>query len=143
MKDIILISGGFDPVHSGHILLIKEAAKQGDVIVLLNSDFWLIQKKGKAFLPYNEREIIMSSIKNVIDVLAFDDSDKTCINGIKKAILKYPSRRIKFANGGDRNDKTTPETVFCNENNVKAIWGIGGNKKTNSSSLILKKWNDN
>ena len=143
MKDIILISGGFDPVHSGHILLIKDAAKQGDVIVLLNSDFWLIQKKGKAFLPYNEREIIMSSIKNVIDVVSFDDSDKTCINGIKKIILKYPSRKIKFANGGDRNDTTTPETAFCNENNIETIWGIGGNKKTNSSSLILKKWNEN
>jgi len=143
MKDIILISGGFDPVHSGHILLIKDAAKQGDVIVLLNSDFWLIQKKGKAFLPYNERAMIMSSIKNVIDVVSFDDSDKTCINGIKKIILKYPSRKIKFANGGDRNDTTTPETAFCNENNIETIWGIGGNKKTNSSSLILKKWNEN
>ena len=84
----------------------------------------------------------MSSIKGVIDVLSFDDSDKTCIDGIKKAILKFPFHKIKFANGGDRNDKTTPETIFCKQNNVETIWGIGGDEKTNSSSWILKKWND-
>ena len=143
MNNIVLVSGGFDPVHSGHIKLIKEASIHGDVVILLNSDQWLRKKEGKEFLPFNEREIIMSSLKNVIDVIAFDDSDSTCIKGIKKAISKYPNRILKFANGGDRNNKTTPETFFCNKNNVEAIWGIGGNKKSNSSSWILKKWNEN
>ena len=142
MRNIILVSGGFDPIHSGHIKLIKDASNYGEVVVLLNSDEWLIKKKGKEFLPYNEREIIMNSIKNVIDVISFNDSDKTCIDGIKKALLKYPNRSIKFANGGDRNDHTTPETVFCNQNNVEPIWGIGGDNKSNSSSWILKKWNE-
>ena len=87
MNDIVLVSGGFDPIHSGHLILIQEASKFGDVVVLLNSDKWLRNKKGREFLPYAEREIIMGSIKKVIDVISFDDSDKTCVNGIKKAII--------------------------------------------------------
>ena len=143
MNDIILVSGGFDPIHSGHIALIQEAAKLGDVVVLLNSDNWLREKKGKEFLPYKEREIIMNSIKTVIDVMSFDDFDKTCINGIKKALLKYPSHNVKFANGGDRNNTTTPnkETIFCTQNNVEILWSVGGKHKANSSSWILKRWN--
>ena len=142
MNDIILVSGGFDPIHSGHIYLIEDASKYGEVVVLLNSDAWLIQKKGKEFLPYKEREIIMNALKSVIDVIAFDDSDKTCIDGIRKAIAKYPSRKIKFANGGDRNNNTSPapEKVYCEQNKVKVLWGIGGDNKANSSSWILKKW---
>tara|TARA_B100001123_G_scaffold445395_2_gene596863 strand:- start:761 stop:1195 length:435 start_codon:yes stop_codon:yes gene_type:complete len=143
MNDIILVSGGFDPVHSGHIALINEASKFGDVVVLLNSDNWLRKKKGKEFLPYSEREIIMNAIKKVCDVISFEDSDRTCINGIKNAINKYPNRNIKFANGGDRNDNTTPETVFCEKNKIETLWGIGGNSKKNSSSWILKEWEKN
>jgi len=141
MNDLILVSGGFDPVHSGHIALIEEASKYGDIIVLLNSDTWLKNKKGKEFLPFKERKIIMGSIKKVIDVLSFDDSDNSCIDGIKKAILKYPNHKIKLANGGDRNEQNTPETKFCNNNNIENLWGIGGNQKSNSSSWILEKWN--
>ena len=140
MNNIVLVSGGFDPVHSGHISLIKEAANYGDVVVLLNSDEWLCTKKGKEFLPYKEREIIMGSIKKVIDVISFDDSDTTCIDGIRKVINKYPNRKLKFANGGDRNDKTTPETKFCEDNDVETLWEIGGIVKKNSSSWILKNW---
>ena len=142
MKQIVLVSGGFDPIHSGHIFLIQEASKNGDVIVLLNSDSWLVQKKGKAFLPFNERKIIMGSLKNIIDVISFNDSDKTCIEGIRKVIKKYPLDKIKFANGGDRNNDTTPESIFCDQNNVNLIWGVGGNNKANSSSWILKKWRE-
>ena len=140
MREIILISGGFDPIHSGHIKLIEEASQYGDVVVLLNSDKWLVEKKGKEFLNYNEREIIMKSIKNVIDVISFDDSDKTCIDGLKKAIKKYPNRKIIFANGGDRNHDSTPEKDFCIENKITTLWGIGGHNKSNSSSWILKRW---
>ena len=142
MKNIILISGGFDPVHSGHIYLIQDAANHGDVIVLLNSDKWLEEKKGKFFLTFNERKTIMSAFKNIIDVIFFDDSDKTAINGIKKIIDKYPEHKIKFANGGDRNNKTTPEIDFCQKNNIEMIWNVGGNHKSNSSSWILKEWEE-
>ena len=76
MPDIILVSGGFDPIHSGHIKLINDANKYGDVVVLLNSDAWLRNKKGKEFLSFDERKIIMQNIKGVLDVLDFDDSDR-------------------------------------------------------------------
>lgn len=142
MPNIILISGGFDPVHSGHIKLINDASKYGDVIVLLNSDEWLRNKKGKEFLSFDERKIIMKNIKGVIDVIEFDDSDKTCIDGIKKAKSLYKNNIIKFANGGDRNNETTPEKEFCDKNDIETLFGIGGNDKSNSSSWILKKWKE-
>jgi len=142
MPDIILVSGGFDPVHSGHIKLINEANKYGEVIVLLNSDAWLRDKKGKEFLPFHERKIIMKNIKGVEDVIEFDDSDKSCIDGIKKAMSLFQNNTIKFANGGDRNDKTTPEIEFCDKNKIETLFGIGGNDKSNSSSWILKRWQE-
>ena len=142
MSDIILVSGGFDPIHSGHIKLINDANKYGDVVVLLNSDPWLRNKKGKEFLPFSERKIIMQNIKGVLEVIEFNDSDNTCVDGIKKAKLLFKDRIIKFANGGDRNNNTTPEKKFCDENNIETLFGIGGNDKSNSSSWILKKWNE-
>ena len=142
MPNIILISGGFDPIHSGHIKLINDANKYGDVIVLLNSDEWLRNKKGKEFLSFDERKIIMKNIKGVIDVIEFEDSDKTCIDGIKKAKSLYKNNIIKFANGGDRNNETTPEKEFCDKNDIETLFGIGGNDKSNSSSWILKKWKE-
>ena len=142
MPDIVLVSGGFDPIHSGHIKLISEASLHGKVVVLLNSDTWLRNKKGKAFLPINERKIILENIKNVIDVLEFDDNDKSCIEGIKKAIVKYKNHKIKFANGGDRDSKNTLEIKFCKDNKIETLWGVGGNHKSNSSSWILKKWKE-
>jgi len=142
MPNIILISGGFDPIHSGHIKLINDANKYGDVIVLLNSDEWLRNKKGKEFLSFDERKIIMKNIQGVIDVIEFDDSDKTCIDGIKKAKSLYKNNIIKFANGGDRNNETTPEKEFCDKNDIETLFGIGGNDKSNSSSWILKKWKE-
>jgi len=140
MANIILVSGGFDPVHSGHIKLIQEAGLHGDVVILLNSDDWLKKKKGKEFLPFNERKTIMLAIKKVIDVIEFDDTDKTCLNGIRKVLKKYNNKIIKFANGGDRKSTTTPEVEFCNNNKIEMLWGVGGNEKSNSSSWILENW---
>ena len=142
MSDIILVSGGFDPIHSGHIKLINDANKYGDVVVLLNSDAWLRNKKGKEFLSFDERKIIMQNIKGVLNVLDFDDSDKSCVKGIIKAKKLFSNNTIKFANGGDRNNETTPEKEFCDKNNIETLFGIGGNNKSNSSSWILKKWKE-
>ena len=142
MDEIVIVSGGFDPIHSGHIKLIKEAAKHGKVVVLLNSDLWLQRKKGKEFLPFVERATIMNELKNVIEVIEFDDKDRTCIDGLKKVKNKYPKSILKFANGGDRNNNTTPEIIFFEENNIKLLWGIGGENKSNSSSWILQKWKE-
>ncbi len=143
MYNLVLVSGGFDPIHSGHIKLIEEASKHGNIVVLLNSDKWLQNKKGKAFLPFEERKIIMKALKNVIDVMSCGEVDTTCIDGIEKVIKKYPNHKIKFANGGDRNDKSTPESIFCENNEIELLWGIGGENKSNSSSWILKKWKEN
>ena len=84
----------------------------------------------------------MKSLKNVVDVLSFDDSDKTCVDGINKVIKKYPNHKIIFANGGDRNNETIPdeEKKFCDRNNITTLWGIGGKNKSNSSSQILRRW---
>ena len=142
MSDIILVSGGFDPIHSGHIKLINDANKYGDVVVLLNSDEWLRNKKGKEFLSFDERKIIMQNIKGVLDVLDFDDSDQSCVDGILKAKNLFQNNIIKFANGGDRNNNTTPEKEFCDKNNIETLFGVGGNNKSNSSSWILKKWKE-
>mgnify|MGYP001386224832 FL=1 len=143
MYNIVLVSGGFDPIHSGHIKLIEDASAHGNIVVLLNSDKWLQNKKGKEFLPFKEREIIMHALKNVIDVISCGEVDTTCIDGIEKVVKKYPNYKIKFANGGDRNNNSTPETVFCEGNGIETLWGIGGENKSNSSSWILKKWREN
>jgi hypothetical protein len=82
------------------------------------------------------------ALKNVLDVISCGNVDETCLDGIKKAIEKYQNNKIKFANGGDRDNNTTPESVFCQKNNVELLWGIGGENKLNSSSWILKKWRD-
>ena len=142
MNEIIIVSGGFDPIHSGHIKLLEEAGSYGDIVVLLNSDNWLREKKGHEFLSFYERKIIMFAIKKVIDVIDFDDDNNNCVNGIEKTIAKYNGRKIKFANGGDRNSNTTPEYEFCKKNNIEMLWGIGGENKSNSSSWILKKWRE-
>ena len=122
--------------------MINDANKYGDVVVLLNSDAWLRNKKGKEFLSFDERKIIMQNIKGVLDVLDFDDSDQSCVDGILKAKNLFQNNIIKFANGGDRNNNTTPEKEFCDKNNIETLFGIGGNNKSNSSSWILKKWKE-
>ena len=139
MPDIILVSGGFDPIHSGHIKLINEANKYGDVVVLLNSDKWLRNKKGKEFLPFVERKIIMKNLKGVIDVIEFDDSDRTCVDGIKKAKSIYKDSIIKFANGGDRATSEVPETPICKKYNIKMVDGLGDKIRSSSNLTGLKE----
>jgi D-beta-D-heptose 7-phosphate kinase/D-beta-D-heptose 1-phosphate adenosyltransferase len=139
-----LVSGGFDPVHEGHISLIKAAAQKSDgVIILLNSDDWLIRKKGKNFMSAKSRKIICESIKNVVEVLEFDDKDNSACDGIIKARKKYPDAVLVFANGGDRTKDNIPEIPVCKEQNVILEFGVGGTDKANSSSWILKNWRTN
>ena len=84
----------------------------------------------------------MQNIKGVLNVIEFDDSDMTCVDGIKKTELIFKGSVIKFANGGDRSNKTTPEKKYCDNNNIETLFGIGGSNKSNSSSWILKKWKE-
>jgi len=140
--NIVVFTGGFDPIHSGHIDLINEAAKIGRVVVGLNSDEWLSRKKGQAFLPFIEREKIIKQFKNVMQVISFDDTDGTAIDAIRKVKSNFGSaHRIIFVNGGDRNEGNIPELEFFKDDpKVDFIFSVGGDNKKNSSSWILEKW---
>ena len=136
---IVIVSGGFDPIHSGHISYLKSAKKLGDkLIVALNSDAWLQQKKDKFFMPFNERKIIIENLYFVDDVIGFEDDEfGSAINALESIKNLYPSSEIIFANGGDRNKDNIPEMAVSG---IEFLFGVGGDNKRNSSSWILKKW---
>lgn len=137
---LVLVSGGFDPLHSGHLSYLIEASKLGDrLVVALNSDEWLIEKKGNFFLDFYERSSIMNNLAMVDEVISFDDSDNTAINAINEVKKKY--KKIIFANGGDRNDTNIPELEkFKSNPDIKFIFSVGGDDKENSSSSITKSF---
>ena len=142
---ISVVSGGFDPIHSGHISYINSAKEFGEyLIIALNSDEWLRQKKGKEFMPFEERKSILENIKNVDEVLDFEDDDLgSCIKALEKIKAKFPDDEIIFCNGGDRGKGNTPELDrFQDNSRVIFEWGIGGTDKMNSSSWILKDYFD-
>lgn len=137
-ETIVLVTGGFDPLHSGHLAYLKAAQKLGDkLIVGINSDEWLTRKKGKNFLSVNERHSILSAIRYVDACILFNDDDNTSIEAIKNVKMLYPFSKIIFANGGDRNKENVPEMIF---DDVEFVFGVGGQDKKNSSSWILEKW---
>jgi len=141
MKRIVLVTGGFDPLHSGHISYLKEAKKLGDKLVVgLNSDAWLTRKKGMPFLNYNERRTIVEALEVVDDIVDFNDDDGTACDAIEQ-ILRNTEDDVIFANGGDRNDTTTPEyQKYHNYTSVEFAFGVGGEEKKNSSSWVLDNW---
>lgn len=136
---ISVISGGFDPLHSGHLSYLEAAASYGDkLFVCLNSDEWLIQKKGKFFLPFKERQLIVQGLKFVDEVIAFEDDDQgSCINGLIDIKKQFPNDEIVFCNGGDRNKENIPEMSISG---IDFQFSVGGDEKMNSSSWILKDW---
>lgn len=141
MSTYYIVSGGFDPLHEGHIEMIKASAENSDgVILLLNSDEWLCRKKGKNFMSFKTRASVCGYLKNVIDVIAFDDSDNSASDGIRKVREKYPNDVLVFANGGDRTKSNIPEGSVCEELGVLLAFGVGGENKANSSSWILNDW---
>jgi len=136
-RKIIAVSGGFDPIHSGHVRMIQEAATHGDVIVILNSDEWLFEKKGYAFMKWEERSEIIRALKGVVNVVSTcDDFDGTVCNTLRN--LKKDLDLDFFANGGDRTETTTPEMRVCKELEIGLLWNVGGGKIQSSSSLISK-----
>lgn len=134
----------FDPIHSGHIAYFNEAKKLGDVLVVgVNSDDWLIRKKGEFFLSFNERSCIVSNLRVVDQVIDFDDKDDTAIDAIKRTLSLYPQAEILFANGGDRTSMNIPEMQNFYNGNVTFMFGVGGSDKKNSSRWILDRWKNN
>jgi len=136
---IVVCSGGFDPIHSGHISYLRAAKRLGDKLVVgVNSDNWLIRKKGKPFMSLNERLQIIQSIKYVDYTMKFMDDDDTAKHLLHNVKLMWPSDEIIVANGGDRNQENNCEAEV---KNITFVFGVGGSYKMNSSSDILKQWN--
>lgn len=141
MEKIVLVTGGFDPLHSGHIEYFKEAKKLGDLLYVgINSSAWLERKKGQAFMSFTERKAIIENLSMVDKVISFDDSDDTACGAIYKLMATDGhGKHIIFANGGDRNSTNIPE-MQTYENQIEFVFGVGGTNKINSSSTILENW---
>lgn len=136
-RKLIAVSGGFDPIHKGHVKMIREAAKLGDVVVILNSDDWLERKKSYKFMNFEERSYIAGSIKGVVFTTGVDDSDGTVCEALKRIKPDF------FANGGDRYSTNTPEMAVCEELGIEMLWNIGGEKEQSSSDLVNSvRWYD-
>lgn len=126
----VAVSGGFDPIHIGHIRMFKEARKLGDkLIVILNSDKFLKEKKGFVFMPFKERKEIIESIRYVDEVTPCFDKDNTVCNTLSSL------KPDVFANGGDRKEGNVPEKPVCDKYNIEMVYNVGGGKIQSSSWL--------
>jgi cytidyltransferase-like protein len=138
--NIVLVNGGFDPLHSGHIAYFKAAKMIGDMLIVgLNSDEWLERKKGRSFMPWNERLCLINNLLMVDEVYTFDDEDGSARHFIQQVRAHYPNDKIIFANGGDRTEHNIPEMDVV-DSNIEFVFGVGGADKKNSSSWILEDW---
>ena len=137
---IVAVSGGFDPIHSGHLAMLRQAAALGDRLVVgVNSDAWLTRKKGKPFMDIEERKAIVLAIKWVDSVWDFDDSDGSACDFLNRVKNYYQIKAndFVFANGGDRVESNNAELGV---EGWRFVYGIGGSDKKNSSSKLLKDW---
>lgn len=141
---VVIATGGFDPIHSGHVEYLKAAkmiaGEDGLLIVGVNSDEWLIRKKGKAFMTRKERRQVVAAIRYVDDVIVFDDSDGSAKDCIREVRGMFRNADIIFVNGGDRTAGNIPELDYEDSHGVTFLFGVGGTDKINSSSWILEKW---
>ena len=140
MSKVSIVSGGFDPVHSGHINLMLAARELGDeLVVLLNSDEWLSRKKGRPFMNFFERKMVLENMWFVDKVVEFDDSDDTAVKGLEKVVKMYkPKDDLYFCNGGDRNSlDDIPEKGVAG---IQLKFGVGGDTKMNSSSKLVNEY---
>jgi D-beta-D-heptose 7-phosphate kinase/D-beta-D-heptose 1-phosphate adenosyltransferase len=137
---IVLVTGGFDPLHSGHIAYFKAARTLGDMLIVgLNSDEWLTRKKGRPFMPWTERLCVINNLAMVDEVYTFDDADGSAKEFIRQVRAHYPDATLVFANGGDRTHLNIPEMDVVDDQ-LTFAFGVGGADKKNSSSWILEDW---
>ena len=144
-KIIGIVSGGFDPIHPGHIMMMKECLEFSDYLVVgVNSNQWLINKKGNFFMDIKHRIYVIENLSVVNEVVEFDDDKLGSANNLLiKIRKKYPKNKIIFANGGDRSDTSKIlEYNTAKDTDVELKFGVGGNHKESSSSDLLKRWGE-
>ena len=144
-KIISIVSGGFDPIHPGHIMMMKDCLKFSNYLIVgVNSNKWLINKKGNFFMDIQHRIYVVSSLNVVNETMEFEDDDKGSANNLLIKIRnKYSNDKIIFANGGDRSDSSKIlEFETAKQYNIDLKFGIGGSHKESSSSDLLKRWSE-
>lgn len=144
-KIISIVSGGFDPIHPGHIMMMKDCLKFSNYLIVgVNSNKWLINKKGNYFMDIQHRIYVVSSLNVVNETMEFEDDDKGSANNLLIKIRnKYSNDKIIFANGGDRSDSSKIlEFETAKQYNIDLKFGIGGSHKESSSSDLLERWSE-
>jgi cytidyltransferase-like protein len=140
MRKVVLVTGGFDPLHSGHLEYFKAAKALGDILIVgVNSDEWLTRKKGRPFMPLAERKSIIEHLSMVDRVITFNDHDNSACDAIISVRQSYLNDHIIFANGGDRTTDNIPEMNLVSDK-LEFVFGVGGENKLNSSSWLLDEW---
>jgi len=141
-RTIAIVSGGFDPIHPGHIMMMEECKKFSDYLIVgLNSDVWLTRKKGNFFMNMKHRSYVVSRLKVVDETMEFNDDDNSASDLLKKVVEKYPSTKVVFANGGDRSDPSkVRELEVAEKLKIELKFGVGGSHKESSSSDLLGRW---
>jgi cytidyltransferase-like protein len=135
--DIVVVSGGFDPLHKGHVRLFNEAKKLGHKLICgLNSDAWIVRKKGQVSLNFGERTEIISSFRAVDEVISFNDSDDSAINLLTRIHSLYPECSICFVNGGTMEERNTPESGFCRAYGIDMLWNVGGDSPRSTKKRV-------
>ena len=117
-------------MHIGHLRMIQEAARHGHVVVIVNSDEWLMRKKGYIIMPFKERCEILEGFTATGETTYVEDTDNSVCEALRRIKPDY------FANGGDRKDTNTPEMDVCAELGIKLLWNVGGGKIQSSSTLV-------
>lgn len=141
---VVAVSGGFDPIHIGHVRMFNEAKKLGDrLVVILNNDHWIKKKKGAAFMPDYERKEVIEAIASVDEVILTSHSENTEDMSVCAELEKLCPNI--FANGGDRKPDgvPVPEVSVCEKIGCKMIYNVGHGGKIQSSSWLLKRFKEN
>ena len=144
-KIISIVSGGFDPIHPGHIMMMKDCLKFSNYLIVgVNSNKWLINKKGNYFMDIQHIIYVVISLNVVNETMEVEDDDKGSANNLLIKIRnKYSNDKIIFANGGDRSDSSKIlEFETAKQYNIDLKFGIGGSHKESSSSDLLKRWSE-
>jgi D-beta-D-heptose 7-phosphate kinase/D-beta-D-heptose 1-phosphate adenosyltransferase len=137
--DVLILSGGFDPLHVGHVRMVQGARDLAALVVVgVNSDDWLRRNRGQVRMPFEERREIIASVRGVTSAVGFDDADDTACNLIRMVCTMSPGAKIAFGNGGDRTEVNVPEVALCKELGVDMVWGLGGERVEASSELTYR-----